>query len=331
MVEELGYVNWVALSTVGMDWRPEHNLLVAYLKLITDGKCQAFAGFHYHADGLPSEQEMLRQIQLYDTLGFDGMKMLDGKPGFRKTLGSRLDDPRYDLMYDYAVKTQFPILYHINDPYEFWHYDLMPDWAKNTKSNNRFDVFYGDGTYPKKLEIDEETFGFLRKHPNLNLCIPHFFFISDQHGLCCEMLDRYPNLYFDVTPGWEMFENFGKDVELWRDFFKKYSHKILFGTDTYSDHWQETVACLRRALETDESFVAFEENCVGLNLPDEVLDDLYYKNYYKFVKPNSSKKIDVAGVLVYAQEVLDTLPEGDDKANQIAEINWYVERIKNYL
>ncbi len=40
------------------------------------------------------------------------------------------------------------------------------------------------------------------------------------------MLDCYPNLFFDITPGWEMFENFAKDREYWRSFFSEYSHKI---------------------------------------------------------------------------------------------------------
>ena len=78
--------------------------------------------------------------------------------------------------------------------------------------------------------------------------------------LCNELLDRYPNLYLDITPGWEMFENFAKDREYWRNFFGRHSRRILFGTDTFSDHWMETVTCLQRVMETDETFVAFEEN-----------------------------------------------------------------------
>ena len=47
---------------------------------------------------------------------------------------------------------------------------------------------------------------------------------------------------------------------------------VLYGTDTFSDHWQETVGCLQRVLETAEEFTAFEEHCRGLDLPDSVLD-----------------------------------------------------------
>ena len=252
------------------------------------------------AEALPSEIDRLM------TMGCDGIKMLDGKPGVRRRQNLRLDAPNYDKMFDYAQRTQFPILYHINDPIEFWYRDRLPQWAVEK------DFFYGDGTFPHKFEIDEETFGFLRKHPNLNLCIPHFFFISDQPGLCCEMLDRYPNLFFDITPGWEMFENFAKDREYWRSFFSEYSHKILFGTDTFSDHWRETVTCLRRVMETDEPFVAFEENCVGLDLPEKTLRDIYFNNYHKFIR-RMDKKINVDMVLEYADTLYDRIPVGENR------------------
>ncbi len=326
MVDYCGYEHWVFLGLVSgrSATAVTQNLMGALLKLKTNGKCLAYGSFHYdNGDGFPTSDDFLNQIQLYDKLGFDGMKMLDGKPAVRKRNARRLDDPNYDAMFDYASKRQFPILYHINDPYEFWHEELLPDWAKG-KGN-----FYGDGTYPKKLEIDEETFGFLRKHPHMKLCIPHFFFISDQHGLCCEMLDRYPNLYFDITPGWEMFENFAKDVDLWRNFFKKYSHKIMFGTDTFSGHWKDTVSCLKRVLETDDEFIAFEEHCKGLYLEDEVLDDIYYNNFYKFTA--LGKKMDVQGVLDYADTLYDKVKGTPEEAEVFEEIDWFKSEISKYL
>ena len=143
------------------------------------------------------------------------------------------------------------------------------------------------------------------------------------------MLDRYPNLFFDITPGWEMFENFAKDREFWRHFFDTYSHKILFGTDTFSDHWRETVTCLRRVLETDEPFTAFEENCVGLDLQEQTLRDIYFNNYHKFIR-RLDKKINVDMVLEYADTLYDRVPAGENHQMLCDTIDYLKAEIAKY-
>ena len=196
MVEWCGYTHWSHLAYTGMrnPFGIVQNLLGALLKLRENGRCRAFASFDYNEGGkVPEAEELARQIEWFDKAGFDGIKM----------------------MFDYAQRTQFPILYHINDPVEFWYEEKLPQWAVKQG------LLY-DERFPHKYEIDEEAYGFLRKHPNMNICLAHFFFVSDQPGLCAEMFDRYPNLFFDITPGWEMFENFAKDREYWRKFFKKF-------------------------------------------------------------------------------------------------------------
>jgi len=326
MINYCGYTNWtyLACTVVPVKKALTQNLLGALLKLRGNGKCQAFASFHYDDGKVPNADEMLRQIKWFDEVGFDGIKMLDGKPTIRKDIGIPLDHEKYDKMFDYAEEKQFPLMYHINDPVEFWYYDRLPKWA--IKSGN----YYGDGSYPHKYEIEEETFGFLRKHPKLKICIPHFFFVSDQYGLCSEMLDRYPNLYFDITPGWEMFENFAKDLDVWKKFFVANANKILFGSDTFSDHWKETISCLKRVMETGEEFVAFEENCIGLNLPEEILRQIYYKNYYNFVG-KTDKKLKVTAILDYADQIYNMVQDGPDKQEIIDEIIYLKQEISKFL
>lgn len=307
MVEFCGYEHWafMACTVIGMPLALCQNLLCALMKLREGGRCQAFGSFHYYGNKVPDDEELLRQIKWLQEAGFDGIKMLDGKPGIRVRNGIPLDAPNYDKMFSYAEQTQFPILYHINDPVEFWHYDQLPQWAVEKN------FFYGTDEFPHKFEIDEETLRMLRKHPDLKLCIPHFFFISDQPGLCSELFDRYPNFYLDITPGWEMFENFAKDREFWRNFFGEHSNRILFGTDTFSDHWMQTVTCLQRVMETDEHFVAFEENCIGLDLPEKTLRDVYYNNYFDFVG-TVDRKINVPMVLEYADTLYEHIPQNEN-------------------
>lgn len=179
MVDFCGYSHWNFLAYTMLDHKGcfANNLLAALMKLKEKGRCRAFASFDYAMDfTVPKAEELKRQIQFFDLAGFDGIKMLDGKPFVRMRQGIPLDAPNYDLMFDYAEKSQMPITYHINDPIEFWYWEKLPEWAK--KENN----FYGNGTYLHKWELDEEAFGFLRKHPKLNIVLPHFFFVSDSRG-----------------------------------------------------------------------------------------------------------------------------------------------------
>lgn len=108
-----------------------------------------------------------------------------------------------------------------------------------------------------------------------------------------------------------MFENFAKDREYWRNFFGRHSRRILFGTDTFSDHWMETVTCLQRVMETDETFVAFEENCIGLDLPEKTLRDVYYNNYFDFCG-SLDRKINVPMILEYADTLYQHIPAGEN-------------------
>jgi predicted TIM-barrel fold metal-dependent hydrolase len=299
MVRELGYEKFVVLSAASIF--PEfmgNNLLCAAVKLQSPGKAYAFAAVHYPETGICGPEEMLAQAALYHELGFDGIKMMDGKPNMRLRLGVPLDDPVYDPLFSFLESVDMPLLYHVNDPVEFWTWDLMPQWAQKIGG----DVFYGDGRYPSKQQIEDEALSILKKHPALRVIFPHFFFTAPSLERTRELFDTYPNLSYDITPGWEMFESFAEDYNRWRQFFIDHSTRILFGTDTVSDHWRETVSSLRRVMETGDEFTAFEEHCRGLNLEGEPLRNIYKNNFDRYL-PNPPRKMNLNGLKAYGQSL----------------------------
>ncbi|HQN63754.1 MAG TPA: hypothetical protein PLG96_09665, partial [Flexilinea sp.] len=99
-----------------------------------------------------------------------------------------------------------------------------------------------------------------------------------------------------------MFESFANRYEESRDFFRKYADRIIFGTDTISDHWRTTVGNLRRVLETDDRFVSFEENCHGLNLDEKTLRQIYIENYHKFL-PAKPAEMKIDEIIAYADRL----------------------------
>ncbi len=58
-------------------------------------------------------------------MGFDGVKMMEGKPNRRKLLARRLDDPIFDGYYRFAEENGVPLTLHLADPAYFWDLSLI--------------------------------------------------------------------------------------------------------------------------------------------------------------------------------------------------------------
>lgn len=263
------------------------NLELLDIKKKAPEKIYAYACLHKTGEGAPEADELLRQVQAYHKVGFDGMKLLFGKPECRKADGVSLCDECYDPMYDFLERNNIPVLLHSNDPVEFWDKERIPKWAMEAG-------YYCDETYPTHEQIREETIGILKKHPKLNMTIAHIFFLSnaDQYDLAEELLETYPNLTFDLCPGWEMYEGFERD-ERWRDFIEKYAGRLVYGTDIFGAGWEERIECLRSSLETDAVYMnADGYRCKGLNLSDEALKKIYRDTYRSVIQPGNPKPID---------------------------------------
>lgn len=178
--------------------------------------------------GGETAEDFLAQAKLYRAQGFDGMKMLEGKPDLYKHYGIRVDDPVYDRFYAYLEENAIPLTMHVADPASFWDADKVSDYAK------KVGWFYGDGTYPTREELFSQVWNVMERFPALRLNLAHFGNMHDIPGKCEEFLTRWKNTCFDLTPGGSMFTSFSADPVYWKDFFIRFRTRILFGTDTYN-------------------------------------------------------------------------------------------------
>ena len=165
-------------------------------------------------------------VDVLFAMGCDGIKMIEGKPDMRKMLNvPPFDGPVYEPYWEKMESSQAPLIFHVNDPAEFWDATKIPDWARQSG------WFYGDGTFINNETQYTEIIHVLTRHPRLKVVFAHFFFLSQDLHRLAGYLDQFPNMHIDLTPGIEMYHEFSKNPDKAREFFIKYQDRILFGTD----------------------------------------------------------------------------------------------------
>ncbi|MBQ4328055.1 MAG: amidohydrolase family protein [Clostridia bacterium] len=269
------------------------------------------------AFGMPHNLDFYRNIPfelqakaLID-MGCDGIKLMFD-PGTRKKLGYGINDERYDKMFTYLEENDVPVLIHVNDPEEYW----IPRELSETAKQRGWGYF--EEGFLSKQEIYDETFEMLDRHPRLRVTFAHFFFLSNFIDEATRVMETYPNVNFDLTPGWEMYLGFSKDIDAWQAFFEKYSDRILYGTDcnNYKDINPQIHQLVRMGISHDKTeFIMPAYRALpikGLDLSEETLDKIIHKNYVKFV--GEPKPVDMATVCAAAHRVITDIGDSEDEA-----------------
>ena len=85
------------------------------------------------ADRAHASQILAGQVTALKARGFDGLKLIEGKPQVRKLLPLPLDGPEYAGLWAALESEQFPVVFHVADPDEFWDAERCPDWARQRR------------------------------------------------------------------------------------------------------------------------------------------------------------------------------------------------------
>jgi len=270
IVSEAGLHRASLLSIID-DKRVNYNPDVLLLKALHPEIFYAFGSLDYSFIFTGDQPQPLRdQVDRLLDIGFDGIKMVEGKPIYRKLLKIGFDEPFYEDYFKRVEETGIPLLFHVADPEEFWDPVKVPVWAKKQG-------WFYDESYPPKEKFYREVDRVLEKHPGLKVIFAHFYFLSADIVAASSFLETHKNAHLDLTPGIEMYYNFSAKKEAWREFFTKYEDRIIFGTDIFSGERVESalakVKLVRGFLETDE----------GLNLPRRTLEKIYCSNFQRIV------------------------------------------------
>lgn len=230
--------------------------------------------------------------------GCDGIKIIEGKPAMRKMMPvPSFDDPQWDPFWAWAEAEGVPILWHVNDPEEFWDLKKAPKWAVERG-------WCYDETFINNEAQYTEVLNMLAKFPKIKIIFAHFFFMSAQLDRLASILDRYPNISVDLTPGIEMYRNFSENAEAARAFFLKYQDRIVYGTDVGAQNvlsenpFSEEESTARTMivqnflekdkpyeLKPDGHFLSAERvfRVVPMDFDQTVLKKIYHENFERFV------------------------------------------------
>ena len=193
------------------------------------------------------------------------------------------DDPRIDPVWAKAGELGIPVLIHTGEPAIFW----APIDDKNERwleMKNFPDRHRGDSTkYPSWEVVMAEQWNVFRKHPNTTFINAHLGWMANDLDRLGKHLDEFPNVYTEIAA---VLAELGRQPRFAHDFFVKYQDRLLFGKDTYRP--SEYYVYFRVLESNDEYFDYYRKRhafwkMYGLNLPDEVLKKVYYKNALKIV------------------------------------------------
>jgi len=298
----------IAALPAGVKRDASNNMFLAFYKLFNPG-VYAHGGLTYTefpaAETAAEGKDPLTQYEELMEIGFDGIKMLEGKPNLNKMVGLTLDGDYYDRFFARCEQDGTHILAHINDPEEFWD----ESWA--TEELKAKGWFYGDGTYVMNTEMYAQIDRLLAKHPGLKITFAHFFFRSASPEILEELFAKYPNVAVDLTPGSEMYLGFNRRPAYYKRFFHTYSDRILFGTDgDFPKHMDAmTWLCDRvfRYVATDDVMDAWgEASLCGIALGRRDVQRIMADNFIRRVG-ESPKPINKEALKRYIEKYKDNI------------------------
>ena len=266
---------------------------------------------------------LAEQVDLFVRIGCDGLKMIEGKPTSRQQMDIPVTDAYFAAYWARVEQSGLPVLWHVNDPEEFWDPGRIPGWAKERNWG------YGPKDAQKEAlyaEVEEV----LARHPRLKIAFAHFYFLSADLGRAGRFLDAHPGVALDLAPGIEMLYNISRDPAAGREFFVKYADRIVFGTDLMDKQTPAEgrirAGILFRWLETDDAFRVPPEDGVirGMALPPDVLAKIYRENSIRRLgaKPaplNVDAAVAECRRLAAVAEALSGKPAAETEAARVAD------------
>jgi predicted TIM-barrel fold metal-dependent hydrolase len=203
----------------------------------------------------------------------------------------KVDDKRFDAMWETCGSLGMPVAMHVSDPEAFF----LPIDRFNERFeelNNHPDWSFHGGDFPSNAELLEARNRVLARHPKTQFIVLHVGNDAENLPYVAECLDRFPNMHVELGA---RIGELGRQPRMARKFFEKYQDRILFGTDAtpHGDEFPQQVfndklyEIYYRFLETDDEYFDYAPAKIppqgrwkiyGIELPEPILKKVYYEN-----------------------------------------------------
>lgn len=205
----------------------------------------------------------------------------------------KIDDRRFDPMWEACGSLGMPVFIHTADPDAFF----LPTDRFNERfeelSNHPDWSFYGHD-YPSKQELLEARNRVFARHPRTQFVALHVANHGEDLVDVSQLLDSLPNMHVGTAA---RLNELGRQPRNSRKFFDKYQDRIMFGTDAvpmpYGAETPQQIFCDRlyeiycRFFETEDEYFDYAPapkppqgrwQISGIGLPDTILRKVYYEN-----------------------------------------------------
>jgi predicted TIM-barrel fold metal-dependent hydrolase len=252
------------------------------------------------------------QIEAAHRAGARGLKVLktlglylrDPKPGEKPTAEHaatgplvKVDDPRFDPMWEACGALGMPVAIHISDPEAFFlpidrfneRYEELyhhPDWS-----------FHG-ADFPTHDDLMAACDRVFARHPKTTFVALHVGHDAENLERVSQRLDRFPNMHVDLGA---RIGELGRQPRTAKKFFDRHQDRILFGTDATPNgvefpqqlFGEALYRIYFRFLETEDEYFDYAPAAIppqgrwkiyGLGLSDEVLKKVYHQNAVRLLK-----------------------------------------------
>lgn len=211
----------------------------------------------------------------------------------------KVDDPRFDPMWEACGSLIMPVAIHVSDPEAFF-FPIDRFNERFEELNEHPDWSFYDHDFPSNAEILEARNRVIARHPKTQFIVLHVGNNAENLGYVSECMDRFPNMHVEIAA---RIGELGRQPRNSRKFFDKYQDRILFGTDaspnatdlpqqSFNDQMYEIYF---RFLETEDEYFEYAPSRVppqgrwriyGLGLPDSILKKVYYENAARLLRIN---------------------------------------------